>query len=123
MAHDAELNAQLDPMWTAVLLRARGIRNDTLAAIAEKWITDRDKVLELLDQLADTVEQQGSAWDAAVTDAECDLQMGEAHISLDETRALQLADDLRDAAGRTLAARLRTATPGPIAFPRQGRAA
>jgi hypothetical protein len=116
MAHDAELNAQLDPLWHAVLLRARDIRNDTLRTLAEAWAEQPDLVIRALDQLAAVVEQGGPAWDAAVVDTESDLQMGEAHVSLDETRALQLADELRVAAGQTLAARLRTT---PIPFPNQ----
>jgi hypothetical protein len=38
--------------------------------------------------------------------------MDEAHVRLDETQALQLAGELRDAAGQTLAARARAAQPG-----------
>lgn len=121
MATDAELNAGLDPLWHAVLLRARGIRNDTLRTLAEAWAEKPDLVIRALDQLAAVVEQAGPGWDAAVDDAESDLQMDEAHISLDETQALQLAAELRDAASQTLAARLRTT---PIPFPnQQGRAA
>lgn len=116
MAYDAELNAVIDPMWMAVLLRARDIRNDTLRTLAEAWAEQPDLVIRALDQLAAVVEQAGPGWDAAVTDAESDLQMGEAHVRLDETRAVQLADELRDAAGQTLAARLRTS---PIPFPSQ----
>ena len=111
MAYDAEPSAQIDPMWMAVLLRARDIRNDTLRTLAEVWAEQPDLVIRALDQLAAVVEQGGPAWDAAIDDAESDLQMDEAHVRLDETRALQLADELRDAAGLTLAARARTAQP------------
>jgi hypothetical protein len=111
MAHDAELNAQIDPMGMAVVLRARDIRNDDLAAIAEVWAEKRDLVIEHLDRLAAAVERRGAAWDTAVDDAECSWQMDEAHVRLDETQALQLAGELRDAAGQTLAARARAAQP------------
>jgi hypothetical protein len=119
MANDAMLNARPDADWMNVLLRARQIRTDTLVALAETWAERPDLVIAHLDALAATVERRGAAWDSAVDDAEGDLQMDEADMSLDETRALQLADELRAAASQTLAARLRASAARPIPFPHQ----
>jgi hypothetical protein len=118
MARDEMLNATTSPGGSFhVLLRARQIRNDTLAAIAEMWLTDRDLVEEHLDRLAAAVECRGGQWDAEVDDAECSWQMAEAHTELNEAQALQLADELRDAAGRTFGWESRAARSIP--FPQQ----
>ncbi|MFI6443784.1 hypothetical protein [Kitasatospora sp. NPDC050543] len=118
MARDEMLNADTSPAGAFhVLLRVRGIRYDTLAAVAEMWLTDRDLVEEHLDRLAAVVERRGAQWDAEVDDAECSWQMDEAHVELDETQALQLADELRDAAGRTFGHESRAAAAIP--FPHQ----
>lgn len=118
---DARLNAHNDAMRMHVILRADDIRSNTLRAIAEAWNENPDRVGALLDQLAAVVEQGGPAWDAAVLDTEADLQMDDAEIELDEQQGRQLADELDEAAARTLGARLRAATPAatPITFPSQ----
>lgn len=118
---DDRLNAHNDPAWMRVILRADDIRNNTLRVLAEAWNENPERVGQLLALLGAVVEQGGPAWDAAVLDLESDLQMDDAEIELDEQQARQLADELDEAAARTIGARLRAATPAatPIAFPHQ----
>jgi hypothetical protein len=118
MGRDLDLQADNDPSWTSVRLRVEAIRNDTLRVIAEAWAEDRSGTEILLDQLAAALPGPIEAWDAAAQDAEGDLQMDRPEIVLDETRALQLADELRGAAARTSTARM-AAEVEPIPFPSQ----
>jgi len=116
MARDLDLNADINPGWHHVVLRVEAVRNDTLRALAEAWAEDRDGVTLVLNQLAAALPGPIEAWDAAAQDAEIDLQMDRPEVVLDETRALQLADELTEAAGKTFTARLRTE---PVALPGQ----
>jgi hypothetical protein len=116
MGRDLDLQADNDPTWTSVRLRVEAIRNETLRTLAEAWAEDRDGTAAILDKLAAALPGPIEAWDAAAQDAEGDLQMDRPDVVLDEARALQLADELRDAAGKTFTARLRTE---PVALPQQ----
>jgi hypothetical protein len=118
--HDGMLHGRIDAMWLHVVLRARGVRYDTLRVLAEAWNEDQALVLRAIAQLAEVVEEGGPAWDAAVDDVESDLQMNEAELSLPEQDAVMLADELLAAAPMTLSARLRAARAAEvIEFPRQ----
>lgn len=114
---DASLNAKTDTYGAHVVLHSDEIRGVTLRTIAELWGTDRAGAAELLDKLAAAVDGPCEAWDEAVIDFETDSQMPYPELELDETRALQLADELRDAAARTFGARCRAEQTIP--FPRQ----
>jgi hypothetical protein len=104
---DASLYAKVDVFGSVVVLHSDEIRGATLRAIAELWGNDRDGAMELLGKLAKAVDGPAAQWDEAVVDFETDSQMPYPELELDETRALQLADELRDAAGRTFSARRR----------------
>ena len=114
---DASLYAELHTYGSVVTLHSDEIRDITLRTIAELWGTDRDLAVKLLTKLAKAVDGSCEEWDAAVIDFETDSQMSYPEVELDETRALQLADELRDAAGRTFTARLRA--DQRLAFPHQ----
>lgn len=116
MAMDAGLFAKVDAFGLNVVLHSDGIRGGTLRAIAELWGTDPAAAAELLDGLAATVDGPCEAWDEAVIAAEVGFQMSYPEEELDETQALQLADELRDAARLTFSARIRA--DKPVEFPR-----
>lgn len=116
MGRDLDLNARADAGWHSVRLRVEKVRNDTLRALAGAWAEDREGTAAILDQLAAALPGPIEAWDRAAQDAESDLQMDRPEVALDETRALQLADELRDAAAKTHTARLRSE---PIVLPGQ----
>jgi hypothetical protein len=121
---DASLHATIDAFGNNVVLHSDEIRAATLRAIVDCWGEDRDRAITILDQLAQAADGSCEQWDSAVVDAETDFQMPYPHVELDETRALQLADEIRAAAGRTFAARSRAGQSIP--FPHQqdqGRAA
>lgn len=122
MGRDLSLTAGTDAAWLHVELTAAEIRTATLRALAELWVEDPDVVTGVLDRLADA-HQAGpvEAWDAAMEDAESDLRMAPAVVVMDATRALQLADELRDAAKQTLGARVR-AIPVPTQADRSAAA-
>lgn len=111
---DASLNAKVDTFGAYVVLHSDEIRGVTLKTIAQMWGEDRDKAIELMDSLATAVDGPSEAWDEAVIDFETDSQMPYPELELDETRALQLADELRDAAGRTFAAKCRAGQTIPL---------
>jgi hypothetical protein len=104
---DASLFAKVHTYGSTVTLHSDEIRGATLRAIAELWGNDRDLAVELLTNLAAAADGPAAQWDEAVIDFETDSQMPDPEVELDETRALQLADELRDAAGHTFSARRR----------------
>lgn len=114
---DASLFAKVHTYGSSVVLHSDGIRDITLRSIAELWGNDRDLAVELLTNLAKAADGPAAQWDEAVIDFETDSQMPNPEVELDETRALQLADELRDAAGRTFSARRRA--DQTLAFPHQ----
>lgn len=114
---DASLYAAIDAFGSNVVLHSDEIRAATLRAIAECWAEDRDRAITILDQLAAAAGGSCEQWDSAVVDAEADFQMPYPHVELDETQALQLADEIREAASRTFSARSRAGQQIP--FPHQ----
>ena len=114
---DASLHASIDAFGSNVVLHSDEIRGATLRAIVDCWGEDRARAIAILDQLAKAADGPCEQWDSAVIDAETDFQMPYPHVELDETRALQFADEIRDAARRTFSARSRA--DQPIQLPRQ----
>ncbi|MER5350649.1 hypothetical protein ABT093_09990 [Kitasatospora sp. NPDC002551] len=117
---DGMVHARIDATWMHVVLRARGVRYDTLRALAEAWAEDQSLVVDALNRLAAAVEEGGPAWDAAVDDVELDLGMDEAETELTHVDAVRLADELLTAAPLTMSARRELAHGAElIVFPRQ----
>lgn len=114
---DASLHASIDAFGNNVLLHSDEIRGATLRAIVDCWGEDRERAIEILDQLAAAADGSCEQWDSAVVNAETDFQMPYPHVELDETRALQFADEIRTAASRTFSARSRAGQTIP--FPHQ----
>lgn len=121
-AHTPQLSADVDSFGCNVILRVDAVRASTLRTLAEAWSENPARVAELLDQLAAGLDRPVEGWGEAVIDFETDTQMDDATVELDEVQALQLADELADAARRTFSARSRTVEY--LAFPhQQGEAA
>jgi hypothetical protein len=123
MGTDAGLNAQINPLWTQVVLTARPVRNDTFRQLAEAMAEDSERVIFELQQLAAALDRPAAGFDEAVADFEANLQLDEAALELREDEALRLADELTTAAALTSTARRRAAAPVAVVNPLQNRSA
>lgn len=114
------VHARINPMWMHVILRARGVRYETLRTLAEAWNGNQQDVIDSIAALAAVVDEGGPAWDSAVEDVEADLQMDEAEVELTHLDATRLADELLGAAALTMSARREAALVAEVVdFPRQ----
>lgn len=126
MPEHYELSARPDALWMSVRLTADQVRVDTLRVLAELHAADPDHLSAVLDSLtAGLVSDEAFA--VAVLDLEANTEMEPAAVELSGAQAVQLADELADAASRSFAHRLRAAEDRPLrVLPHQverGRAA